>query len=283
MSFRVGVDKIRSVKVQGATNVAIFGLKLFVSEAEKLKTNNANIFLNKLSKVKTVLINARANEPMLRNVLELFYKSIYDKARVKDLKQRLVSSQKTFLEQLKNDFEKIAFNGADLIKNGDVVFTHCHSSSVMRVFKQASKKTDFSVVCTETRPLFQGRKTAKELVSMGIETKMVVDSHAFSEIKDCNKIFLGADVLSGEGFVNKVGSYNVAYAAKVFKKILYVCSHTLKYSPKIASIEQRSPSEVWKNPPKSLIIENPSFEIIPWKFVKRVVSERSVKKYGGLL
>ena len=38
MSFERGVDRIRSVKVQGATNVAVFGLKLFVSEAQKIKS-----------------------------------------------------------------------------------------------------------------------------------------------------------------------------------------------------------------------------------------------------
>ena len=283
MIFEKGVEKIRSVKVQGATNIAVFGLKLFVSQAERIRTNNPKIFLNKLNKIKTVLVNARANEPMLRNVLELFYKSISTKVSVKDSKHNLVLSQSVFLEQLKNDFEKIGVNGAKLIKKGDVVFTHCHSSSVMRVLKTASKKTSFSVICTETRPLFQGRKTAKGLVSAGVRTKMVVDSHALSEIRDCDKIFLGADVLSGKGFVNKVGSYNVAYAAKFFKKPLYVCSHTLKYSPKILSIEQRSPTEVWKNPPKKLVIENPSFELVPWTFVNSIVSERGVKKYGDLL
>jgi ribose 1,5-bisphosphate isomerase len=280
MSLDKGVEKIRSVKVQGATSVAFYALKLFVDYAGTLKSRKD---LVKLRKAKQLLAGARPNEPMLRNVLELFYNSIPRNKDVKEIRRRLVSQQKLFLEQFRKDFETIAENGAKLVKPGDIVFTHCHSSTVMQILKRAAKNKRFRVVCTETRPLFQGRKTAKELVKSGIKTKMVVDSHMLSEIKECDKVFLGADVLSSKGFMNKVGSYNAAYAAKHFRKPLYVCAHTLKYTPKVSGIERRDAKEVWPNPPGGLEIENYAFELVPWVFVSRVVSERGVKKYGDLL
>jgi eIF-2B alpha/beta/delta-like uncharacterized protein len=283
MSLERGVERIRSVKVQGATSVALYGLELFVNESRKIKTSSKKDFLKRLIAVKKELVNARPNEPMLRNVLELFYSSIPRKKPVEEIVRRLALHQKLFLEQFQKDFQTIAVNGAKLVKSGDLVFTHCHSSTVVRILKQASKAKNFSAVCTETRPLFQGRKTAEKLVSAGVKTKMVVDSHMLSEIKECDKVFLGADVLSPKGFLNKVGSYNAAYAAKHFRKPIYVCAHTLKYSRKTSKIERRRPEEVWSKPPKGLEIENYAFELVPWVFVNRVVTERGVKKYGDLL
>lgn len=280
MSLDRGVQRIRSVRVQGATNVAVYALKLFIQESQSLSEKD---YFRQLGVVKDKLGVARPNEPMLRNVLELFYKSVQNSLSVKENKGNLLGFQKNFLERFESDFRNLAVNGSKLVKSGDVVFTHCHSSSVMRVLREACKEKEFRVVCTETRPLFQGRKTAKELVRAGIRTKMVVDSHMLNEIRDCDKIFLGADVLSGAGFLNKIGSYNAAYAAKHFRKPLYVCAHTLKYSPEILSIEKRNPDEVWRNPPEGLEVENYSFELVPWVFVNRVVSERGVMKYGDLL
>ena len=55
--------------------------------------------------------------------------------------------------------------------------THCHSSAAEQILIQAQKENkDFQVICTETRPKFQGRITAKVLTEAGIQVTMVVDS-----------------------------------------------------------------------------------------------------------
>ena len=57
--------------------------------------------------------------------------------------------------------------------------THCHSTSAVKTLAlHKVKGLKFKVFNTETRPLYQGRKTAKELVEEGIDTTMVVDGVA---------------------------------------------------------------------------------------------------------
>jgi len=51
-------------------------------------------------------------------------------------------------------------------------FDKCHQC--FNLYKKQRKK--FEVYNTETRPLFQGRKTAKELKGAGIKVTMFIDS-----------------------------------------------------------------------------------------------------------
>lgn len=73
--------------------------------------------------------------------------------------------------------ERAVLNGLGLIHDGDIVMTHCHSGSVVNTIILHKKKgLNFKVYNTETRPLFQGRKTSKALVEAGIDTTMITDS-----------------------------------------------------------------------------------------------------------
>jgi len=73
--------------------------------------------------------------------------------------------------------EKINRKVLKLIKNGDVIFTHCHSTNVAKALIYAKKKGKrFEVYNTETRPLYQGRKTARQLRKAKIKVTMFIDS-----------------------------------------------------------------------------------------------------------
>jgi ribose 1,5-bisphosphate isomerase len=56
-------------------------------------------------------------------------------------------------------------NGAGLLEYGDSVLTHCHSSSAIKtIIANKAGGKDFLVYNTETRPLYQGHKTAKDFL-----------------------------------------------------------------------------------------------------------------------
>ncbi|MFA5276063.1 MAG: hypothetical protein WC417_04130, partial [Candidatus Omnitrophota bacterium] len=71
-----------------------------------------------------------------------------------------------FLEGLKNARIKQAEEAASLLKNGDVILTHCNVSGLMPLIAEFAKKQNKSIsfFATETRPYLQGsRLTAWEL------------------------------------------------------------------------------------------------------------------------
>jgi len=294
------VSDIEDIKIQGATNVAIAtfeGMKLFLKNYEE-KGKNYEEFYEELSRVGYTLAHARDNEPLAKNGLKFVTRMLT--IRNPGLKDVSVAKKKVdelcdeFLEQIKEAKKQIVENSDEVFDDVYEVFTHCHSSTAVNtISKRAKKVSDLRVTCTETRPLYQGRETAKELVEKGINTTFIVDSAAESFIIDncdqdtCTRpidiVFLGSDEITMRGdAVNKIGSWGIALASYFVSKPVYVVTSILKTEIETAyrpvKIEYRDNSEIWKDAPKGLKMINPSFEIINREFITGYITEVGVVK-----
>lgn len=252
---------IKSIKIQGANNVAREGFKAY------------NLMPTKASRNK--LISLRSTEPMLFNILK-----IADNISYKQLNDKLKQNQEIINKEV-----------FKLIKKDFVIFTHCHSSSVVKALIYAKKKgKKFEVYNTETRPLFQGRKTARELRRAGIKLTMFADSAASialtreQETKKADLVLLGADAILKKGVINKVGSGMFAQIARLNKIPVFIVADSLKYFSEPIKIEQRNPEEIWnKEITKNFKIKNPAFEFIDKKYIKAIISELGTFSYSQFL
>jgi len=257
MNFNQIVKDIKTLKIQGATNVAKWGLK-----ALKQEFNAKSI-----KKVK----DARPTEPCLINAIKF--------AKVNDVD--------TAYHYLHNMQKRVLLIGSIHIKNKKYiknVFTHCHSSTVTKSLIGAKKHgKKFSVSNTETRPLYQGRITAMELAKEKIKVKHHVDSAADQAIRESDIVLLGCDMITPNGDIyNKIGSYAISELAKKHKVPLYIITNSWKYSNKKLKIEQRDPKEIWGTTSKYIKVHNPAFEKIPKENINGIISELgvlSVKKF----
>jgi len=280
-------ERIRKLEVQGATNVAMEGIKAFSKYLDSVKETSVDDFFEKVKIAQDLLNNTRATEPCLRNGL----KYSIDKARytisnldniemLKDLMKRLADE---YLNLLKDAKFKIARIGAQRIPDNSLIMTHCHSSAVTQILIEARKTKSFEVINTETRPRYQGRITAKELSENGIHVTHIVDSgmrwvvnHFKNKI---DLILIGADSITTEGTVfNKIGSRLLALMAKENHIPLYVVSTILKYNPdsmlgNLEEIEMRPTNEIWDNPPKGVKILNPAFETVSRDLIASLITE----------
>jgi ribose 1,5-bisphosphate isomerase len=173
--------------------------------------------------------------------------------------------------------------GAKRIKNDDVILTHCHSSAVTGTLLLAHEQgKQFSVIQTETRPKYQGRITAKELVGAGIDTTMIVDSAARHYMKEIDFVVVGCDAITSEGnVINKIGTSQVAQAAYEARIPFYVLGTLLKFDPvtihgHYEAIEERSTAEIWDSPPKGLKIRNPAFDVTRRDYVHGLITEEGI-------
>ncbi|MGZ4851278.1 MAG: translation initiation factor eIF-2B, partial [Candidatus Bathyarchaeia archaeon] len=141
---------------------------------------------------------------------------------------------------------------------------------------------NFKVICTETRPAYQGRITANELVGLGIETTFIVDSAARSFMGNVDVVIVGADAITSEGnVVNKIGSSSIAVLANEARVPFYVVSELLKFDPETLKgecerIEQRNPAEVWSEAPSKLIVRNPAFDVTPNRYIHGLICEEGI-------
>ncbi len=284
-TVRVVADRIRKLEVQGARNVAIAAIKALEVLAEETRAKTRKEFMNELSEARATLFASRATEPLMRNAVRWIISQVEQsgKQQVAALAKIVSSSSSQFLKNLEASKECIAEVGAKRIRDNSVVFTHCHSSTVTYLLRKAKEdgKT-FEVVCTETRPVFQGRITAKELLALGVKTTFIVDSAARSFMRNADLVIVGADAITSEGnVINKIGTGTIALLAHEARKPFYVVSELLKFDPATAcgdyeQIEERSPDEVWKGAPEKLIVRNPAFDVTRRDFIHGVICEEGI-------
>jgi len=133
-----------------------------------------------------------------------------------------------FLEMLKNARIKQAKEAAELVKDGDVILTHCNVSGLLPLIAEfaKSKERDVSFFVTETRPYLQGsRLTAWELMRAGFDVTVITDNMVAQVMEEgkINKVIVGSDNLAQNGDIaNKIGTYQIGLIAKYFKIPFYV-------------------------------------------------------------
>jgi translation initiation factor 2B subunit (eIF-2B alpha/beta/delta family) len=254
------IQDIKSIRIQGARNIAKAALYAYS--------------LEKTQESKHKLINARPTEPMLVNVLRQFDKIGYNK------------TSKHFDEAQK----RINKNLLKVIKKNSIIFTHCHSTNVVLALIYAKKHgKKFEVYNTETRPLFQGRQTARELEKAGIKVTQFVDSaidialEGKGKAKKVNLVLLGADAILKKGVINKVGSGMIAELAHYSHIPVFIVADSWKFSHIHVKIEERKVNEIWNSAPKHVKMMNPAFELVKKKYISGIVSELGVLKFDKFL
>ncbi len=275
--LRITMKNIENLTIQGATNVAIFGVRDFAKHAATVPLKDQALFQHLETVVKQLSI-VRVTEPALRNGLRYVMTCIRQYG-----KEAAIDHGENYIELINIAKKKIFNIGAERIQDGSRVFTHCHSSITVGIFIEAAKQgKEFQVINTETRPLYQGRKTARILLKNNIQVTHIVDSAMRWAMKRYNPhmIFLGADAITVEGVaLNKIGSRLCALAAEEEHIPLYICTSLLKYDQatsvgRLSEIEMRQPFEIWdENIPIGLDIQNPAFETIDRKNISAYITE----------
>lgn len=274
--------RIRSFDVQGARNIARSGLAALREAASAYKGKDAGKFKKDLKAWADVLASARPTEPMLRNGLKYALHSARGEGVAK-VKKSVLDSIDEYLAQSDKAIEKIIEYGSKKIEDGFVVMTHCHSSTVTKILKRAKEEgKDFEVYASETRPLFQGRRTAKELAELDIPVYSIVDSAQRTYAHKADVALVGSDALTSDGYlVNKVGTSALALACEEAGVPFGVAAELFKFDPMTVigyrePIEERSPKEVWDGAPRGVKVLNPSFDFTPPKYIRFVITEAGV-------
>lgn len=284
-SIRDTAERIKKLEVQGARNVAVAAIKAIETLARQTEAKTRKEFLRELSEAKEILFASRETEPLMRNAVRYIIIQVEknEEKKARKLAELVSSASQKFLKDLENSKEKIAEMGAKRIRNNSVILTHCHSSTVTYMLEKAKHEgKTFEIVCTETRPVFQGRITAKEMLDLNVKTTMIIDSAARFFINHADLVIVGSDAITSEGnVINKIGTSMIALAAHEARTPFYVVSELLKFDPATIygdyeKIEERSPAEIWKDPPKRLVIRNPAFDVTRRDFIHGIICEEGI-------
>ena len=306
--YQTVADAIRTLKVRGAPAIGVTAAMGVALGAQAITAADNAGFTQSVLRICDELASTRPT------AVNLFWAIERMKRKLESLRNHPVSFIKTALMKesqaiLEEDIvlcKTMGRYGAELIKDGQTILTHCNAGSlatagygtalgVIRAACEQGKK--INVIADETRPVLQGaRLTAWELMQDQIPVTLITDNMAGSLMKQ-GKIHLcvvGADRIAANGDVaNKIGTYSVAVLAKAHNIPFYVAApySTIDLKTKSGAdipIEQRNPLEVTtihgSHPvaPKDVAVYNPAFDVTPAELITGIITERGVFKPGEL-
>ncbi|MGQ9788403.1 MAG: ribose 1,5-bisphosphate isomerase [Candidatus Hadarchaeaceae archaeon] len=277
---------IKTMRIRGAGRIARAAARALKITAVESQAESPAELSNEIERVAKILLKTRPTAVSLHNALRYVMLGL-KQAHGTDLwmtKKAIISRADEFIKSSKEAVKKIGEIGANRISNGDVILTHCNSECALSIIKTAFKQgKNIEVFVTESRPVWQGRLSAKELLKEGISTTMIIDSAVRHFIRDVDKVIVGADSIAANGAViNKIGTSNIALAAQESRVLFFVAAETYKFHPetlvgRLVEIEERDPNEIinLKRYP-GLKVRNPAFDITPPEYIDLIVTERGI-------
>ncbi len=277
------VREIKALQVQGARNVARRAIQAIKELVLSRKWNKGDL-VKAIQNAVVRLARSRPTEPAMRDALTYVLRGVAELRDREDFAEALVGKLEMYEKELESMIRKIAEFGARKIPDGGTVITHCHSSELMAVFRRAREEgKEFTVIVTETRPRYQGKITARELLDMGVRVVYTVDAAAYYFMNKADVYMTGADAITSDGYVvNKIGTALIALAADRFNVPYYVAASSLKFDPVTMAgfsepIEERDPREVID--PSEIPgaeIRNPAFDVTPPELVDGIITEMGI-------
>ncbi len=173
---------------------------------------------------------------------------------------------------------RIANEMLPYIHSGSLLLTHSYSATVRAALLRAHDVGKrFGGVCTESRPQFDGVQMARHLAEAGIAVEVIADAAASVFIHGFYTLLIGADAISTEGVVNKVGTLGMALAAKSLGVPLYCLAGSEKFLPHGTpfTIAEQDPNEIIAAAP-NLHGFNLYFDQTPLQLITKFFTEDGV-------
>jgi translation initiation factor 2B subunit (eIF-2B alpha/beta/delta family) len=131
----------------------------------------------------------------------------------------------------------------------------------------------------EGRPRLEGREMAAGLAAAGIPIWLVADAALPFLLGNTSMVWLGADAVTENGVINKIGSYAAALAARDQSVPVYALASRRKFLPAATPalrIVEQPPAEIWEDPPEGVRPRNVYFEMVPMALLRGIVVEDGV-------
>lgn len=300
--FSVAKD-IKSITIQWATNIAREWIKILWTEINKYEFKSIQDLESFLFTASSMLSKARETEPMLFNGLKYCKQKYYEKLKktknIKILQNTISKAAKDYVDEIQKEEKIRPIIWEELIKSGFNIMTHCHSWSVIKILTTARNNwKKIHVYNTETRPLYQWRKTSKDLVQAWVPNTMITDSSApfFTDNIDESHVNIDMVIIWSDAIklnwnvYNKIWSFSISLAARNSKIPVYIVWSLLKIDIEDkVKIEIRDGKELRPDRPQWLEIINYAFDMVPAKFITWIITEfgiirpkdlkKAVKKY----
>ena len=294
-------DAIKKLIVRGAPAIGIAGAYGICVDLFQYDSPEIEGMKKRLGETASYLKSSRPTAVNLSWAVDrmLHVARSYKGSSVPDFRTLMIREAKQIHEEDRIMCEKIGKTGAEFIRDGMRILTHCNAGSLATggigtalavLYEAKSSGKKFSVFADETRPLLQGaRLTAFELMENGIDVTLICDSMAGYLMKQgkIDLIVTGADRIAANGdTANKIGTYTVAKMASQFNIPFYIAAPSSTFdltakSEKDIVIEERPDGEIknfygTQTAPENVKTYNPAFDVTDAALIHGFFTEKGL-------
>ncbi len=305
--YKMVAEGIKKLWIRGAPAIGIAAAMGVAIGAQEIKARDFEEFYRGLEPIFSTIISTRPTAVNIEWAVNRIKKLLISNKNlgIEKLKALLIEEANKILAEDIEVNKAIGRFGAQFIKDGDTIITHCNAGSLatggygtatapIRTAVEQGKR--IRVIADETRPVLQGcRLTAWELMQDGIDVTLIPDNTAGALMKkgEINLAIVGTDRTAANGDVaNKIGTYSLSILCKEHGIPFYVAAPTSSIDFSIPSgefipIEERAPEEVtciWGHriAPEGVKVRNLAFDVTPAKYVTGIITEKGVFSPGDL-
>ena len=313
-------DAIRRLLIRGAPAIGIAAAMGIALGAQGIEAERTEEFIERIEPIFASMLSTRPTAVNIQWVVKRLRRLLDSNMTVpvKLLKEMLIEEGKRILDEDIDVNRTIGRFGAELIKDGDTILTHCNAGALatggygtatapLFIAKEQGKR--IQVIAGETRPVLQGgRLTAWELMQAGIPVTLITDSAAGELMRrgEVDLVIVGTDRTVRNGDVaNKIGTYSLAILAKEHRIPFYVAAPMSSIDLSIPSgdhipIEERDPAEVThitgkvasgaqgsffgtiSIAPEGVCARNIAFDVTPSRYITAIITEKGVFRPGEI-
>ncbi|WP_049926194.1 ribose 1,5-bisphosphate isomerase [Halopiger goleimassiliensis] len=284
-------EDIAAMEIRGAATIADAAAEALATQASESTAASPEAFREELRAAARTLYETRPTAVSLPNALRYVLRGMEGET-VSELRAATIARAEAFQRDLEQAQSTLGEIGANRLRDGDVVMTHCHSTDALACIEAALEDgKEIEAIVKETRPRKQGHITARELRELGVPVTLIVDNAARRYLDRADHVLVGADSIAADGSViNKVGTSGLAVNARERGVPVMVAAQTIKLHPDTMTghtveIEMRDESEVLPEVERAEIaggdhgddelqVENPAFDVTPPRHVDAIVTER---------
>ncbi len=212
-------EELARDKTSGATALTRRAAEILSEALIDSKAGDPGEFWNELQALCRKLIAAQREMAPLINLagkaLSITERLVLSGVGAETLKRAVALELSTFVSAMDDGVEALAREGAAALPPCSSIATLSASECFMAVLTGAVRSgRTLSVIAAESRPALEGVTQAERLRALGVSVGVVADDALPKLIADADLVLVGADRVSQEEFVGKVGVHAAAAAAR---------------------------------------------------------------------
>lgn len=277
---RAELEGIRQDHTSGSAELALRAALLVEKFLARCQALGPRKLRERLDQIAFGLVAAQPSMAPMFNLANAI--SLAREKSVDNMRAQVAQAITCFRRQLVDGPKAIARQFLRVVPRRANILTYSYSSTVLHALLYAQRAgKQIRVICSEGRPMLEGRRLATRLARAGVPVTFVVDALLVKFVGATDLVVFGADALLDRGFINKAGTSALVRAAEEAGAPVYVLADRTKLLPRAGErflVERvESAVEVWPRRPERVNVLNLYFERVAWRPGVRIVTDAGLR------